>query len=256
MSWNPTDYLGFGSERLRPAVELLNRCPLESPKRIADLGCGPGNATALLARRWPNAEILGIDSSAEMLAEAGGGPVRARWIAADIAAWEPDAPQDLIFSNAALHWLDRHEDLFPRLMAMLAPGGLLAVQMPRNFAAPSHALLREVAADPRWRDRLSGVLRADPAWEPEAYHDLLAPVSPALDIWQTEYLHVLLGEDAVLRWVRGTALTPVAAALGEDAFAEFEAVYREHLRDAYPMRSDGATLFPFKRLFIVAGAEA
>lgn len=234
---------------------MLSRCALETPGRIADLGCGPGNATALLADRWPGADLVGVDSSEAMLAEARRGPVPARWIAADIAAWKADEPPDLIFSNAALHWLDRHEALLPRLLAMLAPGGLLAVQMPRNFAAPSHVLLREVAAEPPWRDRLAGALRADPVRAPEAYYDLLAPVSSAVDIWQTEYLHVLQGEDAVLRWVRGSALTPVADTLGEAAFAAFEAVYRDRLREAYPMRSDGSTLFPFKRLFLVARAR-
>lgn len=256
MSWNPDEYLSFGSERLRPAVELLNRIALESPARLADLGCGPGNATALLARRWPEAEILGVDSSRDMLAEAGRGGLPAQWIEADIASWEPPNPLDLVFSNAALQWLDRHEVLMPRLMAMVMPGGLLAVQMPRNFAAPSHVLLREVAAAPRWRDRLAGALRADPVAAPEVYHSLLAPLSSAVDIWQTEYLQVLRGEDPVLRWVRGTALTPVAEALGPEDFADFEAIYGERLRAAYPSRGDGSTLFPFKRLFIVAQATA
>jgi trans-aconitate 2-methyltransferase len=252
MSWNPERYLAFGGERTRPAVDLLARVPLAAPARVADLGCGPGNSTALLAARWPDAEVIGIDSSREMLAKAEADGIRASWQQADIASWTPDAPFDLLFSNAALQWVPDHAGLLPRLLGHLRPGGVLAVQMPRNFAAPSHTLLRAVANEGPWAERLAPRLDGKPVAAPECYHDLLAPHAAALDIWQTEYMHVLDGDDPVLSWVRSTALRPVSAALNAAEQAGFEAEYARRLRAAYPRRPDGHTLFPFRRLFMVA----
>lgn len=252
MSWNPERYLAFGDERTRPAVDLLARVPLAEPARIADLGCGPGNSTRLLCERWPNAHVVGIDNSAAMLAKAKGSGVEARWLESDIAAWTPDAPFGLLFSNAALHWLPDHASLLPRLLGHLVPGGVLAIQMPRNFTAPSHVLLREVASAGPWAESLRSRLDDEPVAAAEWYHDLLAPLTAALDIWQIEYLHVLEGDDPVLDWVRGTALRPVIAALTPEEQARFEAEYARRLRLAYARRPDGRTLFPFRRLFIVA----
>jgi trans-aconitate 2-methyltransferase len=252
MTWNPERYLAFGDERTRPAVDLLARVPLAGLARVADLGCGPGNSTRLLCERWPEADVLGIDSSAAMLAKAEHSGIRARWLESDVAAWTPDAPFDLLFSNAALHWLPDHAGLLPQLLGHLRPGGVLAIQMPRNFTAPSHMLLREVASAGRWAEHIAGRLDDEPVAAPEWYHDLLAPLAAALDIWQTEYLHVLDGEDPVLGWVRGTALRPVIAALTSEEQACFEAEYARRLRTAYPRRPDGRTLFPFRRLFIMA----
>lgn len=254
-TWNPTGYLTFGAERLRPAAELLARVPLMAPGRIADLGCGPGNATGLLAERWPDAALLGVDSSPEMLARARQSGVAADWLQADLVRWAPEAPLDLLFANAVFQWLDRHETLFPRLMSFLQPGGALAVQMPRNFAAPSHRLLRETAAQGPWSARLQGVLREDPVAGPDAYFELLSGPAKSLDIWETDYLHVLEGDDPVLAWVRGTALRPVRDALDGETYAAFEQAYGAGLRKAYPQRIDGRTLFAFRRLFFVALAK-
>ena len=252
MSWDPERYLAFGDHRTRPAVDLLARVPLAAPVRVADLGCGPGNSTALLCARWPAADVLGLDNSPEMLAEARASGPPARWLEADITTWSPAADYDLLFSNAVLQWLPDHAILFPRLLEALPAGGVLAVQMPRNFAAPSHRLLREVADAGPWATRLAaGLLRA-PVAAPEWYYDLLAPGAAALDIWESEYLQVLEGDDPVLRWTRSTALRPVIAALAPDEQARFEADYAARLRVAYPRRPDGRTLFPFRRLFIVA----
>jgi len=256
MSWNPERYLAFGDERTRPGADLLARVPLATPARVADLGCGPGNSTALLAQRWPEAEVLGIDSSVALLAQAAASATTAAWLKSDIAAWEPDAPFDLLFSNAALHWLPDHASLLPRLLAHLRPGGVLAVQVPRNSAAPSHALLREVASAGSWAERAVSCLADEPVATPERYYDLLAPLTAALDIWQTEYLHVLEGEDPVLSWTRSTALRRVASVLDPEEQARFEAEYARLLRRAYPKRPDGRSLFPFRRLFIVATARA
>jgi trans-aconitate 2-methyltransferase len=252
MTWNPERYLAFGDERTRPALDLLARVPLVQPARVADLGCGPGNSTRLLCERWPQARVVGIDSSAAMLAKAEGSGIQARWLESDITAWTPDVPFDLLFSNAALHWLPDHARLLPRLLGHLRPGGALAIQMPRNFTAPSHTLLREVASAGLWAKSLAPRLDEEPVATPEWYHDLLAPLAAALDIWQTEYLHVLEGDDPVLGWVRGTALRPVIAALSAEEQVLLEAEYARRLRLAYPKRPDGRTLFPFRRLFIVA----
>jgi trans-aconitate 2-methyltransferase len=252
MTWSPERYLAFADQRTRPAVDLLARVPLQRPERAVDLGCGPGNSTRLLAERWPAADVIGIDSSGDMLASAGQSGIRATWVEADLAAWAPQHAPDLIFSNAALHWVGGHETLLPRLLECVRPGGVLAVQMPRNFEAPSHTLLRATAASGPWADRLAEVLDWRPVATPEWYYDLLAPQAAALDIWETVYLHVLEGDDPVLRWARSTALRRIVQALDEADCAAFEAAYAARLRAAYPRRADGRTLFAFRRLFIVA----
>jgi trans-aconitate 2-methyltransferase len=252
MSWHPDRYLAFDDHRTRPAADLLARLRLSAPERVVDLGCGPGNSTALLAARWPQATVVGVDSDPSMLAKARESGIAARWLEADIASWAPAAPVDLLFSNAALQWLPDHQALLPRLLSHLRPGGVLAIQMPRNFQAASHVTLRELAAEKPWAARLAGVLRAEPVASPAWYHDLLAPFAGALEIWQTEYLQVLDGEDPVLRWTEATALRPVLQTLEDPDSAAFKQAYAARLREAYPRRPDGTTLFPFLRLFIVA----
>jgi trans-aconitate 2-methyltransferase len=252
MTWNPKRYLTFADQRTRPAIDLLGRVPLAAPARVVDLGCGPGNSTALLVERWPTAQMIGLDASTDMLAKAKASGVGATWVEADIATWAPTDRFDLIYSNAALQWLGDHADLLPRLLGQLTEGGVLAVQMPRNFDQPSHVLMRELAAERRFTARLAGVLRAEPVATPAWYYDLLAPMTALLDIWESEYLHVLEGDDPVLRWVRGTALRPVIEALDASEMSAFETAYRERLRTAYPKRPDGRTLLPFRRLFMIA----
>jgi trans-aconitate 2-methyltransferase len=252
LTWNPERYLAFGDQRTRPAIDLLARVPLASAAQIADLGCGPGNATRLLIDRWPEAHVVGVDGSSDMLAKAAASGLAATWVEADIATWAPHEPLDLIYSNAALHWLDDHVSLLPKLMSRLRPSGVLAVQMPRNFEAPSHALLRQIARDGPWAERLAGFLETPPVAPPGWYYDLLAPHAATVDIWETVYFHVLDGDDPVLRWTRSTTLRPVMEALDEKQFAAFEAAYAARLREAYPRRPDGRTAFPFRRLFLVA----
>lgn len=255
MRWDPGLYGGFAAPRLRPAMDLLSRVPLDAPARVADLGCGGGQATRLLAARWPAAELTGIDSSADMLAEARAkdGTGRIQWHHGNVADWESDAPVDVIYSNAALHWLDDHATLFPRLWRGLAPGGVLAVQMPRNHDAPSHTGMAEAALAGPWADTLRPLLRPSPVAPPEVYYDLLAGRAARLDVWETEYLHVLEGEDAVVRWVSSTALAPLLQALDNENWRrDFLADYRARMAAAYPKRPDGRTLLPFRRLFLVA----
>ncbi len=251
MPWDPRTYLSFGAERARPAIDLLARVPHERPRRVVDLGCGPGNSTLLLRDRWPEAHVTGVDSSEEMLAEARKDSA-IRWEQADIARWRPRERHDVIFSNATLHWLADHAALLPCLMAALAPGGVLAVQMPRNFASASHLVVRAVVSGGPWEARLKPLVRLDPVHEPAAYYRILAPHARGLDIWQTEYLHVLEGDNPVADWARGSLLVPLLGALDDPERSAFEAEYRRRVKAAYAPQADGRTLFPFKRLFIVA----
>jgi trans-aconitate 2-methyltransferase len=254
--WTPHPYLTFAAPRLRPASDLLARVPLDAPEHVVDLGCGTGSATALLADRWPQARLEGIDTSAAMLETARTkGPSGVTWRQADIAAWAADAtwPRvDLIFSNAALHWLDDHYRLLPALLGRLKPGGVLAVQMPANHTEASHTALFQLAREPRWADRLVPLCRTTPVDTPEAYLRLLSPLSQTLDIWQTQYMHVLEGSDPVARWTDTTIVRPLAAALNADEAEQLRTAYAAALRAAYPMEADGHTLFPFRRLFLVA----
>ena len=252
MTWDPKTYLAFGGERTRAAAELVARIGLESPRCIADLGCGPGNSTALLAARWPGARLDGIDNSPTMLAEARASAIAARWIEADVTSWAPDAPYDLIYSNATLHWLGDHETLLPRLVSFLAPNGVLAFQVPRNFCEPSHRIAEELAAEPGWEKRLAGVRAWRNMLEPEACYAILEPIAERIDIWETRYVQALEGADAVYRWVLGTGLRPFADALDGDGREAFLGEYRARVARAYPRRASGITLFPFQRLFCLA----
>jgi trans-aconitate 2-methyltransferase len=256
MAWDPGQYLKFGGERLRPALDLLARVPLETPTRVVDLGCGTGSLTRILAQRYAQASVTGLDGSAEMLAKAAKDVApgeTAAWEQAGIATWTARHKVDLIYSNAALHWLRGHERLFPHLVAQLAPGGVLAVQMPRNHHAPSHALIdRGIQGRPGLPERMKANPRPLPVPEPGFYYDLLRPLVASIDIWETEYLHVLQGEDPVVEWTKATTLKPVLEALRPDERDAFVAEYKAGCRAAYPKRPDGSTLFPFRRIFMVA----
>jgi trans-aconitate 2-methyltransferase len=255
MTWNPQAYEAFADHRMRPAIDLLGRVALKSPRRIVDLGCGSGNVTLLLAQRWPRARVLGLDGSSEMLARARSRSAAIDWRETELATWQADEPFDLVYSNAALHWLPDHAALFPRLAAAVAPRGALAVQMPSNFAAPSHALIHELALEAPYRTRLEPRLRHHPVLEPGAYYELLATRFARVDIWTTEYLQLLRGENPVADWTRSTWLGGLLEALPEGMRGPFEAEYRRRVLAAYPKRDDGSTLFPFRRLFMVATAE-
>ncbi|MFK4066116.1 trans-aconitate 2-methyltransferase [Streptomyces sp. NPDC029674] len=264
-TWDPQQYLRHAGHRSRPFLDLLARVPelpaADRPPRVADLGCGPGNATRLLADRWPTAHITGFDNSPEMLARAdelagptvGGG--RLDFAPADATDWTPPpGTYDLILSNATLQWVPGHSDSFPAWIAALTPGGTFAFQVPGNFDAPSHVLMRDLAASPRWRDRLGDVLRhGDAVLPPGAYLERLADLGCEVDAWETTYQHLLQGADPALDWVKGTGLRPVLTALADDrgATEAFLAEYAELLRVAYPRTTHG-TVFPFRRVFAVA----
>jgi trans-aconitate 2-methyltransferase len=252
VSWDPAQYLKFAGERMRPAVDLLARVPAAAPKTVVDLGCGAGNLAPLLAARWPQAQLTGVDSSPEMLARARAAHPQARFEQADIGAWRPARPVDVLYSNAALHWLDGHERLFPALLDAVAPGGWLAVQMPRNFGAPSHTSIVETLEQGPWRARLEPQLRREPVAAPGFYWRLLEPLAAELQVWETEYLQVLEGDNPVAEYTKGTWLKQFLDLLQDAERAAFEAAYRARVRAWYPPEADGRTLFPFRRLFLVA----
>ncbi|GGS82659.1 trans-aconitate 2-methyltransferase [Streptomyces griseoviridis] len=265
-TWDPAQYLRHAGPRTRPFTDLLarvSRLPGDPP-RIADLGCGPGNATVLLTHRWPTARITGYDNAPAMLerARAHAGPTpgggHLDFTPADVRTWHPAEPHDLVLSNATLQWVPGHDDLFARWADTLTPGGTLAFQVPGNFDAPSHRLMRELAGSPRWRHRLAGVLRhTDAVRTPGEYLARLTALGLTADVWETTYVHLLTGEDPVLDWVKGTGLRPVLDALDDDPGARdaFTEEYRTALRAAYPAGPHG-TAFPFRRIFAVARKAA
>jgi len=305
--WDSGAYLQFGSERARPFLDLISRVQADDPGFVVDLGCGPGNLTAALAARWPAAQVLGVDSSAEMIEAAqaevaaaaaalgrveargaGPGQVEAReagpgrgeareagtarggarggaavpgqaagleFRLADIRTWQPERPVDVITCNAVLQWVPGHQELLPAWVRWLAPGGWLAFQLPGNFDQPSHMILRELASTPRWRSLLEGAPLNRQAGDPVDYLALLAGAGCEVDAWETTYLHVLHGDDAVVDWYRGSGLRPVLATLPPALADEFLAGYRDRIRVAYPAAPYG-TVLPFRRVFVVARVKA
>jgi len=255
--WDPHQYSMYGDERSRPFVELLARIPVSAPDDVVDLGCGPGPLTATLSQRWPGARVVGVDSSADMVEAAAAYAVEGRlsFVHADVAHWAPDDDVDVVIANAVLQWVPGHLELLQRFTSWLRPGGVLAFQVPDNFDEPSHQLLRELRLSPRWRDRLGeGADRTAGVERPQTYLNVLADGGFVADVWQTTYLHVLAGDDAVLEWVKGTALRPVLSTLSsEEEKSMFLDEYAAALRAAYPPAPWG-TVFPFRRTFVVATA--
>ncbi|MBB4682600.1 trans-aconitate 2-methyltransferase [Amycolatopsis jiangsuensis] len=250
--WDPAKYLDYADLRARPFFDLVGRIPAVSPRRVTDLGCGPGNLTVDLARRWPDAVLEAVDSSPEMVAAARERGVTAE--VADVRSWEPRPDTDVVVSNAVLQWVPGHDELLRRWVTQLPPGAHLAVQVPGNFGAPSHRIVRDLAASPSWRSKLgSANLRAEDAVAtPRAYADLLADAGCAVDAWETTYTQPLTGPRAVLEWITGTALRPVRAALPDAEWAAFREELAPLLDEAYPTRPDGTTWFEFRRIFFVA----
>jgi trans-aconitate 2-methyltransferase len=249
-TWDPAAYLTFADHRARPFHDLLARVAHRAPRRVVDLGCGPGNLTALLAARWPSAVVEGLDSSAEMVAAARAAGVDAHRV--DVATWAPRPDTDVVITNAVLHWVPQHRELLRRWLAALASGAELAMQVPGNFGAPSHTLTGELA-----RGHGVDLPGGSPVVEPGEYAALLAATGAGVDVWETTYLHRLEGPDPVLGWIASTALRPVRDALDARdptgaAYAAFRADLAPRLRAAYPADPDGSTWFPFRRIFAVA----
>ncbi len=258
--WNPALYRRYEDERTRPAAELLARVPLATAARVVDLGCGPGNSTELLVRRFPQAQVTGTDNSEAMLVSARERLPQARFELSDIATWAPDAEAgapDLIYANAALQWVPDHEALIPRLFAALAPGGVLAVQMPDNRAEPTHRLMRELAAEAPWKEPIGDYTRLrTELLDIGGYYDLLAPLAAEVDVWHTIYQHRMDSAAAIVEWVRATGLRPFIDPLSPELRASYLAEYERRVDAAYPARTDGKRLLAFPRMFIVARKAA
>jgi trans-aconitate 2-methyltransferase len=250
--WRADAYRRFEAERTRPAADLLARVPPDARRSIVDLGCGPGNSTALLAERHPKAAIVGLDSSPNMLAAARARLPRADFRQGDIAEWS-DPSAELVFANAALQWVPDHIGVMRRLAAELPARGCLAVQMPDNEDEPSHALMREIAATARFRDKLADAAAARERIGGFAeYDDALSASCEEVDVWRTTYVHRLAGPDAIVAWLESTGLRPFLNPLDADERADFLALYRAAIARAYPSHAGGGALLPFPRLFIVA----
>jgi trans-aconitate 2-methyltransferase len=252
-NWNAAHYLKYGDERTRAAVDLTARVKLDSPRTIVDLGCGPGNSTQVLRARWPDADLLGIDNSPDMIEAARKAFPYERWRLADAAVWTAESPVDLVYSNAALQWLPRHDLLVPHLFAQVAPGGALAIQIPSSTFATVRKLIHEISHEPAWNERMVGPRSALTMESPEFYYDALAASATSLDIWETEYHHVLDSKAAIVDWIASTGLRPFLAALA-DAFERdaFLAELHRRVASAYELRADGKVLFPFRRTFVIA----
>jgi trans-aconitate 2-methyltransferase len=258
MEWDPQKYVEYADYRNRPFFDLTGRIAAREPTRVVDLGCGPGVLTAALAERWPAAAVTGVDSSPAMIRQAQQrvNAANLNFVAGDLREWELPENLDVLVSNAALQWVPGHQDLMRSWLRGMKPGGWLAVQVPGNFAAPSHALMRMLAGSATWRDRLAGVLRhEDAVSEPQDYLALLLDEGCEADVWETTYQQVLHGADPVLEWVRGTGLRPILAALPAAEAAEFESEYATLLREAYPAGENG-TVFGFRRIFAVGRKSA
>jgi trans-aconitate 2-methyltransferase len=253
--WNPETYLEFADQRGRPFFDLLARIGAQSPRRVVDLGCGPGNLTQLLVQRWPEATIEAWDSSPEMVAAAVGRGLNARM--GDIQEWRPQHGTDVVLSNAALQWIPGHSELLVRWAQQLEPGAWLAVQVPGNFNAPSHAAVRELAERQPWSEILRDIWfrKRDVVSEPFEYAELLTDAGCAVDVWETTYIHELAGENPVLTWITGTALTGVRDRLDSEQWDRFRAELIPLLDADYPRRADGRTYFPFRRIFLVARVQ-
>jgi trans-aconitate 2-methyltransferase len=253
LDWNPALYRRYEDERTRPAQELLARVPLTGATSVVDLGCGPGNSTELLVQRFAGAAVVGTDNSEAMLVSARERLPQARFELSDISAWRPELPVDLIYANASLQWVPDHETLIPRLFAALAPGGVLAVQMPDNRGEPTHRLMREVAAEAPWAPLIGDADRLRTQILPlESYYDMLAADAAKVDVWRTAYQHPMASAAAIVEWVRGTGLKPFVDRLPPDLQASFLAEYERRVAAAYPARTDGRLLLAFPRMFIVA----
>ncbi|MFO1150618.1 MAG: trans-aconitate 2-methyltransferase [Alsobacter sp.] len=255
--WNAAQYLKFEDERTRPPSDLIARVPLAEPGFCVDLGCGPGNSTELIVRRFPSAVVAGMDSSPDMLAKARARLPGLTFSEGDVATWTPERPPDLLFANAVLQWVPGHAQLFPRLAALLAPGGVLAVQMPDNLGEPSHLSIPEAASAGSWASRLKGAEEARGAIGSFAdYWRWLREAGCAVDLWRTTYVHPLAGPDAIVEWFKSTALKPWLDRLDGADREGFLAAYRDRIAAAYPAERDGTVLLRFPRLFIVAKRAA
>jgi trans-aconitate 2-methyltransferase len=251
--WSAAQYLKFENERTRPSRDLLAQVPLDAPRRVVDLGCGPGNSTELLVERFPRAEVIGVDSSPDMLRQARERLPRCRFVEADLSAWTPEPGIDLLFGNAVFHWVPDHPNVLKRLLQALGPGGVLAVQMPENANEPAIAMTEQLIASGPWAAAMAQAKRRrKELLRPEEYYDLFRPLCSRIDIWHIHYNHLIDDHAGVVEWFKGSGLRPLLAPLDAAMREAFLAKYTEEISRAYPLRCDGKVMLKFPRLFIVA----
>lgn len=252
-AWNAAHYLKYGDERTRPAADLAARIQLAAPRKIVDLGCGPGNSTQVLRQRWPQADVLGVDQALEMIESAQKAFPEQTWLVADAAQWTPAETIDLVYSNAALQWIPDHESLMPRLLSLVASGGALAFQIPSGTFAKVRTLTHEVSHDPAWTEQMAAARSALTMESPSFYYDILSRLASSLDIWETEYHHVMDSPASIIDWMSSTGLRPFLAGLtNESQRNDFLAQLLQRVRESYELRADGKVLFPFRRTFVIA----
>lgn len=250
--WNVNLYMQFGNERTQPAIDLISRINITNPNKIVDLGCGPGNSTKCLRRRWPEATVTGLDSSSEMINSCRENYPDQEWILADAASWQPSSACDIVFSNAVFQWLPQHDRLLRHLFAYVAPGGALAFQIPVRIYSALQQLIIEVANEPEWIHLMEGPKNTFTIESPAYYYDVLARTAQKLDIWETEYWHVMENAQAIISWISSTGLRPFLAALETETQKQrFTKILGKRVAETYMPQADGKVLFPFRRLFVV-----
>ncbi len=251
-NWNANHYLKFGDERTRAAIDLATRIKLESPKRIVDLGCGPGNSIQVLRSRWPKADICGVDSSPQMIATASETYPNQQWIMGDVSQWSAAEPFDVVFSNAALQWLPDHRPLMSHLLTLVNDGGALAFQIPSSTYATVRTHIHEISRDPIWNERMHGPRSSLTMHPPSFYYDALIGDVEHLDVWETEYNHIMDSSAAIVDWIASTGLRPFLDVLNDDEKKSFVDELHRRVADSYPTQTDGRVLYPFRRLFVIA----
>jgi len=251
--WEPDLYLKFATERTQPTIDLVSRIVQVSPRRIVDVGCGPGNSTAILRHRWPQAEIIGLDNSAEMIHAARTSFPNEKWILADGSSWQDEKAFDIVFSNAVFQWIPNHPNLINHWMAEVAENGVLAFQVPAHYDSPVHQVILDVSRDPKWNSKMEDARNALTKEKPGYYYDLLRPLSKKIELWETIYYHIMESPYSILEWFRSTGLRPFLGALSQDEDRQsLETMINDRYTQAYPSQKDGKILFPFKRLFVIA----
>lgn len=252
-SWEPDLYLKFATERTQPTIDLVSRIEMKNPRRIVDIGCGPGNSTAVLRTRWPQAKIIGLDNSIEMIQSATTSSPEGEWIFADATSWKDELTFDIVFSNAVFQWIPDHTPLLHHWMSQVGEEGVLAFQVPAHYDSPVHKVILEVSQNPIWREKMEDASNALTKEKPGFYYDLLRPLSRKIEIWETIYYHILESPYSILEWFRGTGLRPFLGVLPMDEDRKnFEALIVDGYTQAYPPQNDGKILFPFKRLFVIS----
>ncbi|HUJ70532.1 MAG TPA: methyltransferase domain-containing protein [Syntrophorhabdales bacterium] len=253
--WNPQQYLKFGDERTQPSIDLARRIRVDHPLSIMDLGCGPGNSTAVLRERWPDAEIIGLDSSKEMIEQAARDYPRGKWVVGDAAALAPERGYDILFSNAVLQWIPDHGRLIPRLFRLVKRGGALAVQVPADNGSPLHRALMTVSGSAKWRAFTAGCENLLLYHDAEYYYSILSPLAAVVDLWETSYYHVLSSHQDLVEWYKGTGMRPFLAALpDEEGRRQFQEEVLTAAQTSYPVQRNNKILYPFKRTFFIAYA--